>query len=74
MILETLPQIQQMTAAQMYTLWEELGMEIALNPELNPTLAAEVRSELADYRANPDNVTPWEEVKRRIRAGEPAHG
>jgi hypothetical protein len=73
MILETIPQIQALTGEQKFTLWKELCIELVMDADLNPGLAHEVQSSLDEYRANPQGVTPWSEVRRKILAREKIH-
>jgi putative addiction module component (TIGR02574 family) len=46
-------------------LWEDVaGGETADDPGVVPLL----ENRLAEYRANPEDVSPWEDVKARILA------
>jgi len=60
----------KLPAAERFELADELWTSLTDEPHIVPvtdTQRRELRQRLADYRANPDAVTPVEEVRRRQR-------
>ena len=48
-------------------LWDSIAEENAAT-SLTAAQTAELDRRLADYKANPDNIIPWEDVKASITA------
>ena len=63
--------IDKLTVAQRLQLvddiWSSLGEDPPLAP-LTPAQEAELQRRIADYEANPDAGSSWEEVKARLAA------
>ena len=46
-------------------LWEDIA-GTGYDPDLTPEQAAELDRRLADFKANPDEGIPWEQVKAEL--------
>lgn len=73
MILERkrIPAIAQHSTEEKLTLVAELWNDVAANPENIPVSAetlAELDRRLDQYHRHPDQITTWEDVKKRILA------
>ena len=68
MLLDQFPDLQALTAAEKLKLADELT-ELAIEAA-EESVRDELRASLAAYRANPQDVVPWETIK----AGLPARG
>ncbi len=69
MILETIPAVKTMTAADKLQLVGELWDDLAAHPDEIPVTQEqldELDRRMAAYRSNPERVTSWEAVKQRI--------
>lgn len=69
MILETIPELKRLTAAEKLLLVGELWDELASHPAEVPVsqeTIAELDRRMADYRENPDKVTSWEAIRKRV--------
>jgi putative addiction module component (TIGR02574 family) len=63
-------QILALPIPERIKLVEDIWDSIALVPEavkLTDEQMDEIERRLEDYRANPEDVIPWEEVKNRLR-------
>ena len=49
-------------------LWESVAAEQEREP-LSEVVVNELRERIAKYEANPEDVIPWDEVRRRLRNG-----
>lgn len=68
MILEQLPDVGRLSSEDKLLLAAELIKDAAPIPDepVDPALAELLRRRLDDYLANPDAVSSWEDVKRRV--------
>ena len=69
MILETIPDVNRLTAAEKLLLVSELWDDLAAHPAEVPVSReqiAELERRMADYRQNPSQVTSWEAIQQRI--------
>ena len=69
MILETLPEVKQLTPSQKLVLVSELWDDLAAHPSdvpVSPEQVAELDRRMADYRRDPSKVTSWEAIQKRI--------
>lgn len=69
MILETIPEVNRMTAAQKLLLVTELWDDLAAHPTEVPVSReqiAELDRRTEAYRRDPSQVTTWEAIQRRI--------
>ena len=69
MILETLPEVKQLTPSQKLVLVSELCDDLAAHPSdvpVSPEQVAELDRRMADYRRDPSKVTSWEAIQKRI--------
>ncbi len=72
MITERIPELQNLTAEEQLILVGELWDALAANPDAFPTREDHIRileERAEEHRRNPDDVIPWEVVKRRLTAG-----
>jgi putative addiction module component (TIGR02574 family) len=72
MILEAIPQVQALTKAEKLLLANEIWREQADEPSELPLTRehiAELDSRMAHYRAHPEEVTTWEQIKARLKLG-----
>ena len=60
--------IERLSVEERLALVEELWDSIAEATPLTDTQRAELDRRLAEHKANPDDVVPWEEVKTSIAA------
>lgn len=69
MIVERFPEVMALSDEDKFRFIAELWEDIA-GEELpdDPAIGALLEKRLADYRANPQDVSPWEDVKARILA------
>lgn len=71
MILETIPDVKQMTPAEKLLLVTELWDDLAAHPTEVPVSReqmAELDRRMAEYRRDPIQVTTWEAIQQRILA------
>ncbi len=61
-------EIEQLSIAERLDLVEALWDSIASSAALTDAQRAELDRRLADHRQQPDDVTPWHEVKTSISA------
>ncbi|HUG24069.1 addiction module protein [Piscinibacter sp.] len=61
-----LPRDERLQLAE--ELWESVAAEQEREP-LPEAALNELRERVAKYEANPEDVIPWDEVKRRLRNG-----
>jgi putative addiction module component (TIGR02574 family) len=69
MILETLPQVSNLSLQQKFLLVTELWDELAAHPEKLPVsneVIAELDQRMEAYRKDPSNVTTWEAIQTRL--------
>ena len=69
MILERHPELRQLSPGEKLALVSELWDDLAAHPEnvpVSPEQTAELDRRMAEYRKNPENVTTWEAVRRRL--------
>jgi len=69
MILEKIPQVQQLTAEEKLLLVGELWDDLASHPTEVPVTSeqiAELDRRMEAYRKNPEQVTTWEAIKQRL--------
>ena len=69
MILETIPDVSRLTAAQKLLLVSELWDDLAAHPTEVPVSReqiAELDRRMEDYRRDPSQVTSWEAIQQRI--------
>lgn len=69
MIAERFPEVMALSDEDKFRFIAELWEDVAGGemPD-DPAVAALLEQRLADYRANPQHVSPWEDVKARILA------
>lgn len=67
-ILERLPEVQKLPAAQKRQLAEELwqSTEDVNEAEVDPAVLALLEARLADHEASPETAASWSEVKARV--------
>ena len=78
MILETIPQVQELDTDEklllVAELWDDLNAQKADFP-VSAELAAELADREDEYRRDPEStVTTWSEAKQRIRESRNARG
>jgi len=68
MILEQLPEVQRLPAAQKRQLAEELWLAADDNSEeeVDPAILGLLESRLAVHASDPTAVSPWKEVEARV--------
>lgn len=69
MILETLPEVKQLTPSQKLVLVSELWDDLAAHPSnvpVSPEQITELDRRMAEYRLDPSKVTSWEAIQKRI--------
>jgi len=69
MILETIPEVRKLSAADKLQLASELWDDVAANPVEIPVPQehiAELDRRMEAYRKNPEGVTTWEAIQRRL--------
>ena len=69
MILESLPEVKRLTAAEKLILVSELWNDLAAHPTEVPVSReqiAELDRRMEEYRRDPSQVTTWEAVQQRI--------
>ena len=66
MILETLPEVLALPTEQKEILEEELLNQVVLEKDKDPALVELLRRRLAEYEANPNGGTRWEELRDRL--------
>ena len=69
MILETMPEVSRLTAAEKLLLVSELWDDLAAHPTEVPVSReqiAELDRRMGAYRRDPGQVTAWEAVQQRI--------
>ena len=69
MILETIPAVSRLTAAQKLLLVSELWDDLAAHPTEVPVTReqiAELDRRMETYRRDPSQVTTWEAIQQRI--------
>ncbi len=69
MILETIPDVNRLTAAEKLLLVGELWDDLAAHPTEIPVSRehiAELDQRMDEYRRNPNQVTSWEDIQHRI--------
>ena len=67
----SIPELKKLTLPEKLALAGELWDEIASSEECLPSRQDHVQlleERLAEYKRNPEDVSPWEEVKQRILA------
>jgi len=72
MIMEKIPAVAGLNATEKLLLVTELWDDLALHPGEIPVLPdqiAELDRRMNSYQADPENVTTWDAIKERIRAG-----
>jgi putative addiction module component (TIGR02574 family) len=70
MIMERIPALAGLTTAEKFILVSELWDDIAAHPEripLSEEQLAEMDRRMETYRANPEDVTTWEEIQARLK-------
>jgi putative addiction module component (TIGR02574 family) len=70
MILDSFPELHQLTTAEKMLLANELWEEVADDPAEIPLTREQVATldeRMAHYRAHPEEVTTWEEIKARLQ-------
>ena len=69
MILETIPAVKSLSAAQKLLLVGELWDDLAAHPDEVPVSReqiAELDRRMEAYRRNPSQVTTWEAIQQRL--------
>lgn len=69
MILESLPEVSRLTAAEKLQLVSELWDDLAAHPTEVPVSReqiAELDRRMEEYRRDPSKVTSWEAIQQRI--------
>ena len=69
MILETIPDVSRLTAAQKLLLVSELWDDLAAHPTEVPVSReqiAELDRRMDDYRRDPSQATSWEAIQKRL--------
>ena len=65
MILETIPEVNRMTAAEKLELWDDLAAHPTEVPVSREQIA-ELDRRMEAYRRDPSQVTSWEAIQQRI--------
>ena len=60
--------VDRLSVAERLVLVEELWDSIAASTPISDAQRTELDRRLADHKANPNDVVPWEEVKSSITA------
>jgi putative addiction module component (TIGR02574 family) len=71
MILETIPDVNRLTAAQKLQLVSELWDDLAAHPAQVPVTVdqiTELDRRMAAFRTDPSKVTSWTEIQQRLSA------
>jgi len=74
MIIETIPGVNGLTAAEKLVLVSEPWDDLAANPSEVPVSheqIAELDRRLEEHRRDPSRVTSWEAIQRRVLGGTP---
>jgi len=69
MILETIPHVNRLTAAEKLILVSELWDDLAAHPTEVPVSReqiAELERRMEEYHRDPSQVTSWEAIQQRI--------
>ncbi len=69
-MIEKIPGVAGLTTAEKFVLATELWDDVAAHPEdipVNEEQLAELDRRMEAYRANPDDVTTWEEIRARLK-------
>jgi putative addiction module component (TIGR02574 family) len=69
MILESIPELKRLTSSEKLLLVSELWNDLAEHPTEVPVSReqmAELDRRMAEYRRDPNNVTTWEAIQKRI--------
>jgi|GEM_PF-3202478 len=69
MVIDSLPEVQRLPSERRLELAAEI-IEQATKGDGNapdPEIVAALNERYQDYQDNPDNVTPWRDVLKRIR-------
>jgi putative addiction module component (TIGR02574 family) len=75
MILESIPEVKRLTAAEKLLLVSELWDDLAAHPTEVPVSReqiAELDHRMEEYRRDPSQVTSWESIQRRVLGGTPS--
>jgi len=76
MILQTIPEVARLTAAEKLLLVSELWDDLAANPTEVPIsreVIAELDRRMMEYRRDPSKTTTWEVIQQRL-LGKTLHG
>jgi putative addiction module component (TIGR02574 family) len=69
MIAERFPEVMALSDEDKFRFIAELWEDVAGGETADdPAITALLEQRLAEYRANPQDVSPWEDVKARILA------
>ena len=70
MILDTLPEVQSLSARDKWQLAEELWDELIpdVNDARDSAIEKLIDARMEDYRQNPETATTWDAVKQRMKA------
>ena len=73
MIAEQYPRLLERSAGEKLQLAGELWRDVIRNEIVSddPAVVTLIESRLAEYQANPDRVSTWDEVKARLMALRP---
>jgi putative addiction module component (TIGR02574 family) len=69
MILESIPELKRLTPSEKLLLVSELWNDLAAHPTEVPVSReqiAELDRRMAEYRRDPNKVTTWEAIQKRI--------
>jgi len=75
MILDSFPELHRLTTVEKMLLANELWEEVADDPAEIPLTreqVAQLEDRMAHYRAHPEEVTTWEEIKARLKKAKPS--
>ena len=70
MILDTLPEVQSLSARDKWQLAEELWDELIpdVNDARDSAIEMLIDARMEEYRQNPETATTWDAVKQRMKA------
>lgn len=70
MILDTLPEVQSLSARDKWQLAEELWDELIpdVNDARDSAIEKLIDARMEEYRQNPETATTWDAVKQRMKA------
>ncbi len=71
MVIERLPEIQNLSDEEKWVLVDELWADLMGEPRPmpDPAIVEELRRRMAHYETHPETATTWEAVRDRLRGG-----